>query len=97
MSRLCFTYYFKSADGCLKKQKKCNLCNRGGQLSNWGSRELGKRLARIHQAILVRTVATMLTASENAASASVGNINITHCLLRNPPDALVFFKRKFNY
>jgi hypothetical protein len=61
------------------------------------SRDLGKRLALIHQAILACTVATLFTASEKAASASVSNIRITHCLLRNSPDALVLFKRNFNY
>jgi len=61
------------------------------------TRILGKILAFIQQAILVCTVATLFTASENAASASVSNIRITQCLLRNPPDALVFFKRNFNY
>ena len=62
-----------------------------------GSRVLGKRLVCIHQAIVVCTVATLFTALENGASASVSNIRITHCLLRNSPDALVFFTRNLNY
>jgi hypothetical protein len=62
-----------------------------------GSRDLGKRLAFTQKAVLLFTAATLSTASENAPSAFVSNTRITHCLLRNTEDGLVFFTRNFNY